>query len=223
MCQDSGNRRTFNTPFEYINEDRVEQCIDDNGGDGGYHCLLFFGVLKWLDSYTRHGEAVVVPNVKGMTIDEAEMLFRNHGLVCVVSDSSYVKNKPAGSILDVTPSVGQKVKEGRIIYLTINTLNIPLRPVPDVADNSSMRQAQAKILAAGFKLSENEMIPGEKDWVYGVKYMGRQLEMGDKVPVGATLTLLVGDGEELPVDNDSIQNADSIMDSHESPVDDSWF
>ena len=62
-------------------------------------CLLFFGVLKWLDSYTRHGEAVVVPNVKGMTIDEAEMLFRNHGLVCVVSDSSYVKNKPAGSIL----------------------------------------------------------------------------------------------------------------------------
>ena len=151
------------------------------------------------------------------------MLFRNHGLVCVVSDSSYVKNKPAGSILDVTPSVGQKVKEGRIIYLTINTLNIPLRPVPDVADNSSMRQAQAKILAAGFKLSENEMIPGEKDWVYGVKYMGRQLEMGDKVPVGATLTLLVGDGEELPVDNDSIQNADSIMDSHESPVDDSWF
>ena len=47
--------------------------------------------------------------------------------------------------------------------------------------------------------------------------------MGDKVPVGATLTLLVGDGEELPVDNDSIQNADSIMDSHESPVDDSWF
>ena len=158
-----------------------------------------------------------------MTIDEAEMLFRNHGLVCVVSDSSYVKNKPAGSILDVTPSVGQKVKEGRIIYLTINTLNIPLRPVPDVADNSSMRQAQAKILAAGFKLSENEMIPGEKDWVYGVKYMGRQLEMGDKVPVGATLTLLVGDGEELPVDNDSIQNADSIMDSHESPVDDSWF
>ena len=20
-------------------------------------CLLFFGVLKWLDSYTRHGEA----------------------------------------------------------------------------------------------------------------------------------------------------------------------
>ena len=39
--------------------------------------LLLFGVLKWLDVYTRHGEAVVVPDVKGMTVREAEMLLRN--------------------------------------------------------------------------------------------------------------------------------------------------
>ena len=39
--------------------------------------LLLFGVLKWLDVYTRHGEAVVVPDVKGMTVGEAEMLLRN--------------------------------------------------------------------------------------------------------------------------------------------------
>ena len=38
-----------------------------------------------------------------------------------------------------------------------------------------MRQAQARLLAAGFKLSENEHIAGEKDWVYGVKYKGRTL------------------------------------------------
>lgn len=185
--------------------------------------LLFFGVLKWLDAYTRHGEAVVVPDVKGMTVGEAEQLFRNRGLVCIVSDSTYVKNKPAGSILDVNPSIGQKVKEGRLIYLTINTLSVPLRPVPDVADNSSVRQAQAKILASGFKLSENELIPGERDWVYGIKYEGRSLEMGDKVPVGATLTLLVGDGEELPHHNDSIQNTDSLTDTTGATVDDSWF
>lgn len=185
--------------------------------------LLFFGVLKWLDAYTRHGEAVVVPDVKGMTVGEAEQLFRNRGLVCIVSDSTCVKNKPAGSILDVNPSIGQKVKEGRLIYLTINTLSVPLRPVPDVADNSSVRQAQAKILASGFKLSENELIPGERDWVYGIKYEGRSLEMGDKVPVGATLTLLVGDGEELPHHNDSIQNTDSLTDTTGATVDDSWF
>ena len=185
--------------------------------------LLLFGVLKWLDVYTRHGEAVVVPDVKGMTVGEAEMLLRNHGLVCVVSDSNYVKNKPAGSILELNPSAGQKVKEGRTIYLTINTLDTPLRLVPDVADNSSVRQAQAKILAAGFKLSENELISGEKDWVYGVKYKGRQLNMGDKVPVGATLTLLVGDGETLVQDSDSLEIVEDAAGTTDVSTDDSWF
>ena len=185
--------------------------------------LLLFGVLKWLDVYTRHGEAVVVPDVKGMTVGEAEMLLRNHGLVCVVSDSNYVKNKPAGSILELNPSAGQKVKEGRTIYLTINTLDVPLRLVPDVADNSSVRQAQAKILAAGFKLSESELISGEKDWVYGVKYKGRQLNMGDKVPVGATLTLLVGDGETQVQDSDSLEIVEDAAGTTDVSPDDSWF
>ncbi len=116
--------------------------------------LIVFGVMKWLDVYTRHGEAVVVPDVKGMTVDEASKMFRNHGLVCVVSDSTYVKNKAAGIVLDVNPGAGQKVKEGRTIYLTINTLSIPLRAVPDVADNSSLRQAQAKVLAAEEELPD---------------------------------------------------------------------
>ena len=185
--------------------------------------LLLFGVMKWLDVYTRHGEAVVVPDVKGMTVGEAEMLLRNHGLVCVVSDSNYVKNKPAGSILELNPSAGQKVKEGRTIYLTINTLDAPLRLVPDVADNSSVRQAQAKILAAGFKLSESELISGEKDWVYGVKYKGRQLNMGDKVPVGATLTLLVGDGETQVQDSDSLEIVEDAAGTTDVSTDDSWF
>mgnify|MGYP000496005316 CR=1 FL=1 len=37
--------------------------------------LVLFGVLKGLDIYTRHGEAVVVPNVKGMGVAEAEKMF----------------------------------------------------------------------------------------------------------------------------------------------------
>ena len=43
---------------------------------------LLFGVLKGLDIYTRHGEAVVVPDVKGMGVEEAEKMFRNRGLAC---------------------------------------------------------------------------------------------------------------------------------------------
>ena len=196
--------------------------------------LVLFGVLKGLDIYTRHGEAVVVPNVKGMGVAEAEKMFRNQGLTCIVSDSSYVKNLPAGCILEHNPAAGQKVKEGRTIYLTINTLSTPLLVVPDVADNSSMRQAQARLLAAGFKLSERTdgvggadiaaHIAGEKDWVYGVKYKGRTLTNGEKVPVGATLTLIVGDGGELPQEGDSTAvEATTPTSSKDSAADESWF
>lgn len=186
--------------------------------------LALFGVLKGLDIYTRHGEAVVVPNVKGMGVAEAEKLFLNQGLNCIVSDSSYVKSLPAGCILDYSPTAGQKVKEGRTIYLTINTLNTPLQDVPNIADNSSMRQAQARLLASGFKLNENQYVSGEKDWVYGVKYKGRVLTDGEKVPVGATLTLIVGDGGALPQEGDSTEaeNATPVS-SGDSAVDESWF
>ena len=32
---------------------------------------LIYGTLVWLDIYTRHNEAVVIPDVKGMTLEEA--------------------------------------------------------------------------------------------------------------------------------------------------------
>lgn len=188
--------------------------------------MFGFGVMKWLDVYTRHGQGVVVPDVKGMSVSEAEMIFRNHELICIVSDSSYVKNKPAGIVLDIKPAAGQKVKEGRTIYLTINTLDTPLRVVPDVADNSSVRQAQAKLAAAGFKLTGNQLVNGEKDWVYGVKYMGRELRIGDKAPVGATLTLMVGDGSADSAFGDSIDAVvDEVVDgaAEGSATDESWF
>ena len=138
--------------------------------------LIVVGTLKGLDIYTRHGEAVIVPDVKGMSVSEAEKMFRNHGLTCVV------------------------------------------------ADNSSVRQAQAKLIAAGFKLTENRMVSGEKDWVYGVIYQGRQLQIGDKAPIGATLTLMVGDGVQSTATDsvDMVENAAmSVEDS--GTDDDSWF
>ncbi|WP_294632434.1 PASTA domain-containing protein [uncultured Bacteroides sp.] len=190
----------------------------------GVVVIALFGVLKGLDVYTRHGEAIVVPNVKGMTVTEAGKLFRNHKLNYIVSDSTYVKEQPAGCILDYHPASGQRVKEGRTIYLTINTQNIPLQAVPDIADNSSMRQAQARLLATGFKLTEHEYISGEKDWVYGVKYNGHTLTNGEKVPMGATLTLVVGDGgEQLQEDSSSPTETQVPVSSESSAADESWF
>lgn len=191
--------------------------------------LLVLGVLKGLNLYTHHGEAVKVPDVKGLSADEAEMLIQRAGLVAVVSDSNYVKTMPAGSVLDIVPVAGQNVKLGRTVYLTINTLSIPLKEVPDVADNSSLRQAEASLRAEEFKLDSVELVNGELDWVYGVKYKGRLLRPGEKVPIGSTLQLMVGCGGELPNDSDSIAvrpHPESIPAGNpkgEEEKEDDWF
>lgn len=181
------------------------------------------GTLRWLDGYTRHGEAVVVPDVKGMNLRLAENELDKQSLKSIVIDSSYVKGMPPGSILEQNPSGGSKVKEGRTIYLTINADSAPKVAVPDIMDNSSLRQAEAKLRALGFKLTEHEYINGEKDWVYNIKYRGRYLKAGEKIPHEAVLTLCVGDGNETMPEDSTITKVSGTIDDDKPVVDESWF
>ena len=81
-------------------------------------------------------------------------------------------------------------------------------------------------LAMGFKLTEPEYVSGEQDWIYGIKYRGRSLASGDKVPHEAMLTLCVGNTairDSLAIDSTLINmDMNSSADS-EAEVDDSWF
>lgn len=186
-----------------------------------------FATLRWLDAYTRHGEGVIVPDVKHKSLPEALRTLEAEGLQGQVTDSTYVKTLPPGCVLDYNPPVNQKVKKGRIVYLTVNTLNVPLMELPDVADNSSLREAEARLLAAGFKLMPNDTVPGEKDWVYGVKLAGRVLGQRERVPQGAYLTIVVGDGRshtEIQVDTMTISIQDPASEVEETgAADESWF
>lgn len=153
------------------------------------------GVWIGLDKYTLHGEEVCVPNVKGMPANTARRTLEQAGLTPVVADSGYNKALPSGTVLEQSPMNDNRVKPGREIYLTINTTRTPTVALPDIADNSSLREAQARLTAMGLKLSPCEYIDGEKDWVYGVKYRGRNIFNGDRIPIESELTLQVGRGE----------------------------
>ncbi len=152
------------------------------------------GVWIGLDCYTIHGVEVSVPNVKGMRVYDARQILESQGLTAIVTDSGFNRALPSGTVLEQTPASGGRVKPGREIYLTINTTRTPTLPMPDIADNSSLREAEARLTAMGFKLSPCEYVDGEKDWVYGVKYRGKNVFGGDRIPVDAELTLQVGRG-----------------------------
>lgn len=189
--------------------------------------VLIALAIHGLSVYTRHGRAVLIPDVRGMEPSAAAPVFEARGLNYVVADSTYVKTMAPGVIIDYTPAAGRKVKEGRTIYLTVNTRQVPLYPLPDVADNSSLRQAEARLLSAGFRLLEPELVPGEKDWVYGVKYRDRLLGPDDRVPMGAQLVIVVGSGDdELPTDSLSAEQADSLKRARIAAgagAEDPWF
>lgn len=185
-----------------------------------------WGTLLWLDHYTHHGEAYVVPNVKNKTLGEAQLALHNQKMEGLVVDSSYVKGLPDGMVLDQNPVGGARVKEGRTIYLTITTSKVPLVKLPDLIDNSSLRQAEAKLKAMGFRLTEPEYVSGEQDWIYGIKYRGKNLMSGDKVPHEAMLTLCVGNTairDSLAMDSTQLMISEGAPASSEAEVDDSWF
>ena len=181
---------------------------------------IIFGVLHWLDTYTHHGESIIVPNINGLPLEEAGKELSKKNLELEVVDSNYVKGMPAGAVLEQQPVAGAKVKIGRTIYLTINTGEIPKIAIPDIIDNSSYRQAEARLRAMGFKLTEPEYIEGEKDWIYGIKYNGKELTSGEKIPREAVLTLCVGDDE---LKSDSIQTDSPTIQSDGATIDESWF
>ena len=63
-----------------------------------------------------------------------------------------------------------------------------------MVDNSSYREAEAKLVAIGFKLDPPQQVEGEKDWVYGILCRGRRVSTGDRISIDSPLTLLIGNG-----------------------------
>lgn len=156
--------------------------------------LLIAGLIWWLGDYTHHGEGISVPDFTGLDYNASVSRGEEAGLIVIVSDSTYNKRMPAGCIVSQKPVAGASVKSGRIIYVTINSLTMPRIAIPDLVGNSSYRQAQARLLAMEFKLTEPKLIDGDKDWVYGLQCDGRNLVTGDMVAKESTLTIVIGNG-----------------------------
>ncbi len=176
---------------------------------------LVFGTLYALDRYTYHGKKIVVPELRGRSQAEAELVLQRLGLVAAVSDSGFVRTLPVGAVLGQSLKAGTEVKPGRTVYLTLNSGNQPTIALPDIADNSSYREAESRLLAIGFKLGPTEYIDGEKDWVYSVKAGGRIVSAGTRVSVDTPVVLVVGNGntdEDIYVEDSTDYSDDFFFD-----------
>ena len=185
-------------------------------------CALIYGTLAWLDYYTRHNEAVIVPDVKGLSMNEAKSFFDNTGLRYNVIDSVFSNDVNPGAIVEVVPEPGSKVKEGRIVFVTINALTAQMAIIPEVAD-LSFRQAYALLRSLGFKNIEVKFVPGDyKDLAVGVERNAQMINRGERVPLASTLTLIISNVEKeidsLSLDSLNVMPVESLNSDLEE-----WF
>jgi beta-lactam-binding protein with PASTA domain len=156
--------------------------------------IVFTTAAFILKGITRHGEALSVPDLTGISTDDAIEILRDKNLKFLVTDSLYFDDKPKLSILDQNPAPNSKVKEGRVIYLTINSDRPPGVAMPNLID-VSLRQAEAMLKAAGLKIGTISYKPDlAQNVVLEQVWKGNSIPPDSKVPKGSSIDLVLGDG-----------------------------
>jgi eukaryotic-like serine/threonine-protein kinase len=153
--------------------------------------LLIFFSLRF---YTRHGEGVPVPKLKGLTVEQAVELLDEQGLKYQI-DSVYQMDKAPGTVVEQDPDPNTSVKLNRTIYLTIITRNAPDVGFPDIFQKTFL-EARAILSNYGLKVGDTSYISDiARDRVLQVEFHGKEVRKGENIPKGSVLKLVLGDGK----------------------------
>ncbi len=169
--------------------------------------LLTFVVLRWLDSSTNHGEFVEVPDFSKMSVMDMRKAVENASLRYEVLDSAnFNPEYPRFSIIDQDPIAGSKVKEDRKIYFTVNPSGYKKVTLPNVIQ-VTQRNAASMLRAVGLDVQRVTYIDQiGKDMVYYIKFKGKQVSPGEKLPKTSKVELVCGNGRS---GNSVSENEDS--------------
>ena len=156
-----------------------------------------------LGLYTHHNEYEIVPELKGMTVNEASKKLSDCNLKYEISDSIFDTTSKPGTVLMQPPKAGSKIKSDRTVYITIRSFATKQVKMPAIVDQS-LRQGMSALQSLGIKNITVERIASEyADLIFKVKMNGLPLHAGDMIPVSAKITIVAGDG--------AVQVADSTI------------
>lgn len=157
--------------------------------------LLVFLALRWLNSTTNHGEFVEVPDFAKMSVMDMRKTVEEAGLRYEVLDSAnYNPDYPRFSIIEQDPKAGKEVKENRKIYFTVNPSGYKKVTVPKIIQ-VTQRNASSMLKAVGLDVQRVTYIDElGKDMVYYIKYKGKRINEGDKLPKTSKIELVCGNG-----------------------------
>jgi len=156
--------------------------------------IILFLTLLWLSFFTRHGQSRPVPDLYGLTIEEAEEVVKKNKMRFQIIDSVYTNIVPRGCVVEQNPEAGFEVKKNRRIMATINAFNPEMVEVPNLLELSK-RQALALIESSGLEIGKLNYKPDlAVDYVLEQLYHGKHVEPGDSIQKGSVIDLVLGKG-----------------------------
>ena len=149
--------------------------------------------FRYLERFTRHGEEFEVPDMIGMTYEDAVIHYGDK-LTFIVQDSVYVKDFPEGAVFQQNPSPGSMVKQGRNMYIVRTTISPEMVQMPNLK-NLSLRQAIVSLNSAGLRVDKLVYVDYfARNAVVEQKQNGIAVEPDSEVVKGSGITLEVGLG-----------------------------
>jgi serine/threonine-protein kinase len=141
----------------------------------------------------------VLPELTGLTVDEADALLRAEGVVLQLGEQPYDESVPAGSIISWTVpdqpglTAGNSVVAGTTVLVTVSAGPAP-RVVPELT-GLSLAEATAALQTLGVAVAQ---APDGFDPVVPAGFVAQQDPApGTEVVKGSTVTIVISKGPEL--------------------------
>ncbi len=155
---------------------------------GGILAIILIVILM----NTLTAKAVMVPNIKNMTQEQATQELEKAGLKLEVENQVYSSDVESGKIVSQNPEEGREMKKGQTVKVTVSkgTQNVT---VPKVI---GLSEAEATAAIDKLKLVKNVKREYNSDVATGIVY---SVDPGEGVSVaeGTSITLYVSKGQDL--------------------------
>lgn len=162
---------------------------------GFYH----FVFRVWIPAYTNHNQAIEIPDLATMDINQAMKTLDDLKLTYEIDSLKFDSARAPLSVLDFYPEAGFRVKEGRKIFIKSNPKGWRPTTLPDIVGKSK-RLAFTQLTLAGLSVGDTIYEPDiAKDAVLRVMFKGRQIGNGDELPRFSKVDLVLGKGLEFGV------------------------
>lgn len=137
-------------------------------------------------------EAVVVPDLRGLQLRDAEVQLKNAGLLLGKVEEQYTSDVPQGAVVSQNPRAPNQVNKGTTVDLIVSKGVAPRKFVlPDFRGSSL---SSVKTQAEGLKLKVGNVVEAPSDQFPAGVVIGQSPEPGAQVEEGGTINFTVSKG-----------------------------